>query len=111
MSGDRVGARRATVWAVVDTLVVVYALLPVLWILSLSLKPTSAVKDGKLIPSRVTFDNYRGIFRGDFFSSALINSVGIGLLTTVIAVVLGPWPLMRSRGSTFPASDCSSAPP
>ncbi|BBX62880.1 trehalose ABC transporter permease [Mycobacterium saskatchewanense] len=89
MSGDRVGARRATVWAVVDTLVVVYALLPVLWILSLSLKPTSAVKDGKLIPSRVTFDNYRGIFRGDFFSSALINSVGIGLLTTVIAVVLG----------------------
>ncbi|WP_142280481.1 carbohydrate ABC transporter permease [Mycobacterium saskatchewanense] len=83
------GARRATVWAVVDTLVVVYALLPVLWILSLSLKPTSAVKDGKLIPSRVTFDNYRGIFRGDFFSSALINSVGIGLLTTVIAVVLG----------------------
>ncbi|MEE6175748.1 carbohydrate ABC transporter permease [Mycobacterium sp. 050134] len=83
------GARRATAWAVIDTLVVVYALLPVLWILSLSLKPTSTVKDGRLIPSRVTFDNYRGIFRGDFFSSALINSVGIGLLTTVIAVVLG----------------------
>ena len=36
-----------------------------------------------------TFDNYRGIFRGDFFSSALINSVGIGLITTAIAVLLG----------------------
>ena len=38
-------------WAVIDILVVMYALLPVLWILCLSLKPTSTVKDGKLIPS------------------------------------------------------------
>ena len=89
MGAERMGARRAASWVVVDALVLVYALLPVLWILSLSLKPTSTVKDGKLIPSSVTFDNYRGIFRGDFFSSALINSVGIGLITTVIAVVVG----------------------
>jgi len=81
--------RRKAFWVVIDTLVVVYALLPVLWILSLSLKPTSMVKDGRLIPSSVTLENYRGIFRGEFFSSALINSVGIGLTTTVIAVVLG----------------------
>jgi multiple sugar transport system permease protein len=81
--------RRASVWVIIDTLVLSYALFPVLWILSLSLKPTSTVKDGKLIPTSVTFDNYRGIFRGNFFSSALINSVGIGLLTTVIAVVVG----------------------
>lgn len=89
MGGDRVGARRATMWVLVDALVVMYALVPVLWILSLSLKPTSMVKDGRLIPSSVTFDNYRGIFRGDFFSSALVNSVGIGLTTTVTAVLLG----------------------
>ena len=87
--GARLGARRATFWVVLDTFVVLYALVPVLWILSLSLKPTSTVKDGKLIPSSVTFDNYRGIFRGDVFSSALINSIGIGLTTTAIAVVLG----------------------
>src|SRR6201987_2938922 len=68
-----IGAGRATTWVIVDTLVLLYALFPVLWILSLSLKPTSTVKDGKLIPSSVTFDNYRGI----------------GLLTTVIAVVVG----------------------
>jgi multiple sugar transport system permease protein len=89
MGGERVGARRATAWVIIDTLVLLYALLPVLWILSLSLKPTSTVKDGKLIPSSLTFDNYRGIFRGNLFSSALINSVGIGLFTTVIAVVIG----------------------
>jgi multiple sugar transport system permease protein len=89
MGAERMGARRAAAWVAVDAMVLVYALLPVLWILSLSLKPTSTVKDGKLIPSSLTFDNYRGIFRGDFFSSALINSVGIGLTTTVIAVVIG----------------------
>jgi multiple sugar transport system permease protein len=87
--GELVGARRAAFWAVVDSAVVVYALLPVLWILSLSLKPSSTVKDGRLIPSSVTLDNYRGIFRGEYFSSALVNSVGIGLITTVIAVMIG----------------------
>lgn len=89
MGAERKGARRAAAWVTVDAMVLVYALLPVMWILSLSLKPTSTVKDGKLIPSSLTFDNYRGIFRGNFFSSALINSVGIGVTTTVIAVVVG----------------------
>ncbi|MBV8862944.1 MAG: carbohydrate ABC transporter permease, partial [Mycobacterium sp.] len=74
-------ARRAVGWAVIDVLVLIYALFPVLWILSLSLKPTSTIRDGKLIPSAVTLDNYRGIFQGNFFSAALINSVGIGVIT------------------------------
>ncbi|HUE33322.1 MAG TPA: carbohydrate ABC transporter permease [Mycobacterium sp.] len=102
MGAEPAGARRTVIWAVIDTLVVVYALLPVLWILSLSLKPTSTVKDGKLIPSSVTLANYRGIFRGDFFSSALINSVGIGLITTLIAVVLGAMAAYAIARLNFP---------
>lgn len=86
---ERVDARRVTGWTVVNLLVIVYALLPVLWILSLSLKPTSTVKDGKLIPDGITFDNYKGIFQGNVFSSALVNSIGIGLITTLIAVTIG----------------------
>jgi len=86
---ERVGGGRSTGWTVVNILVVVYALFPVLWILSLSLKPTSSVKDGELIPSQITFENYKGIFQGAIFTSALINSIGIGLITTVIAVVVG----------------------
>lgn len=86
---ERVSPGRATGWTVVNVIVVLYALFPVLWILSLSLKPTSSVKDGNLIPTEVTFDNYKAIFQGDIFSSALINSIGIGLITTVIAVVIG----------------------
>ncbi|MGK2882896.1 MAG: carbohydrate ABC transporter permease [Mycobacterium sp.] len=83
------GARRAAGWLVIDVLVLSYALLPVFWILSLSLKPTADVKDGRLLPKAITFANYEGIFTGDVFSSALINSIGIGLITTVIAVLVG----------------------
>ncbi len=86
---ERVSPGRASGWAVVNIVVVLYALIPVLWILSLSLKPTSTVKDGKFIPSQITFDNYKAIFSGNIFSSALINSIGIGLITTVIAVTIG----------------------
>jgi multiple sugar transport system permease protein len=99
---ERVGAGRATGWTVVNILVVVYALFPVLWILSLSLKPTSTVKDGKLIPSQITFDNYKGIFSGDIFTSALINSIGIGLITTVIAVVVGGMAAYAVARLSFP---------
>src|SRR6201990_171513 len=86
---ERVGAGRATGWTVVNVLVVIYALFPVLWILSLSLKPTSTVNDGKLITSSANLDNYRGIFRGNFVRCSLIDAAGIVLLTTVIAVVVG----------------------
>lgn len=102
MAAKLVDTKRATMWVIIDTVVVGYALLPVLWILSLSLKPTSTVKDGKLIPSSVTLDNYRGIFRGDFFSSALINSIGIGLTTTMIAVVLGAMAAYAIARLAFP---------
>jgi multiple sugar transport system permease protein len=100
--GERVDARRATSWVIIDILVVLYALFPVLWILSLSLKPTSMVKDGKLIPSSVTFDNYRGIFRGNLFASALTNSIGIGLITTAIAVVIGAMAAYAVARLVFP---------
>jgi multiple sugar transport system permease protein len=99
---ERVGARRATSWILVDILVVFYALLPVLWILSLSLKPTSTVRDGKLIPATITFDNYRAIFHGHFFSPALVNSLGIGLITTMIAVVIGAMAAYAVARLAFP---------
>ncbi len=76
-------------WSVVNLLVLLYALVPVLWIASLSFKPAGTIKDGKFIPEKWTLDNYRGIFDTSAFTSALINSIGIGLISTVIAVVIG----------------------
>jgi multiple sugar transport system permease protein len=81
--------RRKAGWSVVNLLVVLYALIPVAWIASLSLKTAGTVTDGNFVPRSLTFDNYRGIFQTSEFTKALINSIGIGLITTVIAVILG----------------------
>jgi multiple sugar transport system permease protein len=81
--------RKKVGWTVVNVLVLLYALVPLLWIISLSFKSTATIADGNFIPRSITFDNYKGIFSTNQFTSALVNSIGIGLITTVIAVVIG----------------------
>ena len=76
-------------WGVLDAIVVVFALIPVLWIASLSFKTTATLTDGNFIPREWTFDNYKLIFKTDQFVRALINSIGIAVISTMIAVVLG----------------------
>ncbi|CAM4135730.1 carbohydrate ABC transporter permease [Kibdelosporangium persicum] len=76
-------------WTVVDVVVVVYALVPVLWILSLSFKTKDAIADRSFIPTEWTFQNYADIFKTTDFIRALVNSIGIAVIATVIAVILG----------------------
>jgi len=76
-------------WGALDLVVVVFALVPVLWIASLSFKTTATLTDGRFIPREWTLDNYRTIFDTDQFVRALINSIGIALIATAVAVVLG----------------------
>jgi multiple sugar transport system permease protein len=76
-------------WGVLDLIVIVLALFPVLWITSLSFKTTATLTDGNFIPREWTLDNYRTIFQTDQFVRSLINSIGIALISTLVAVVLG----------------------
>jgi multiple sugar transport system permease protein len=75
-------------WSTANLLVLVFALFPVFWLLMLSLKTPATIADGRLIPSSWTLDNYKGIFDQSIFTRALVNSIGIGLISTVIAIVL-----------------------
>jgi len=79
---------RRAAWAAASLLVVAVALVPVLWILSLSLKSPATITDQRFWPVDPTLENYRSIFGSALFTRALLNSVGIGLLTTVLAVTL-----------------------
>ena len=63
-------------------------LLPVLWIVSLSLKSPATITDKRLWPVDPTLENYRGIAGSALFTRALLNSVGIGLISTLLAVAL-----------------------
>jgi multiple sugar transport system permease protein len=71
-----------------SALIVVYTLVPVVWIISLSLKEGDDINNGKFWPTRWTFDNYQTVFQTPLFTSALRNSVGIALISTFISVVL-----------------------
>ncbi|WP_297742441.1 carbohydrate ABC transporter permease [uncultured Tessaracoccus sp.] len=78
-------------WTVIAIFVGIYTLFPVFSILATSFKPTAELSSGKLLPNNWTAENYTNIFAGsasDLFIPALINSLGITLISTLIAVVL-----------------------
>ncbi len=76
-------------WALGTVVVLFYALIPVVWIISLSLKDPTTIGDQKFFPREVTFDNYDSVFEGGLgFNRALINSIGIAIITTVLALAL-----------------------
>jgi multiple sugar transport system permease protein len=89
-------------WAFVGFVVFVFALFPVFWILMLSLKSPATVSDGRLIPKEWSTENYKTIFEQDIFTRALINSLGIGLISTVIAVVLAAMAAYAIARLNFP---------
>jgi multiple sugar transport system permease protein len=65
------------------------ALVPVLWLASLSFKDPATIADGSFLPRKWTLENYRGIFDTSLFTRALVNSIGIAVIATVLAVVVG----------------------
>ncbi|HMG43893.1 MAG TPA: carbohydrate ABC transporter permease [Acidimicrobiales bacterium] len=82
-------SRRRTVgWAVAGLLIVTYTLVPVAWIVSLSFKKGDDIDNKSFLPKQWTWDNYRQVFDTDLFTSALRNSIGISLISTVLSVTL-----------------------
>jgi multiple sugar transport system permease protein len=81
-------ARQRVGWGTANTVTVLLVLIPVLWIVSLSFKTPTAITDPSFIPSQWTTSNYSGILKSSEFIRPLINSIGIGVIATFIAVVL-----------------------
>jgi multiple sugar transport system permease protein len=80
-------ARQRAGWTTANFVVIALALIPVLWLLSLSFKTPTAVLDPSLIPAHWTWGNYSSILTNSQFLRPVVNSIGIGLISTVIAVV------------------------
>ena len=81
-------ARRISGWSSAIFVVVVVSLVPVLWIVMLSLKTPATATDGSFIPHAWTLSNYSDIFKLGTFTDALRNSIGIALISTALAVLL-----------------------
>jgi multiple sugar transport system permease protein len=81
-------ARQKVGWGSANAIAVILALIPVLWIVSLSFKDPSTITDATFWPTKWTGGNYSGILKTSQFIRPLINSIGIGIIATLIAVTL-----------------------
>ena len=93
---------RMTRWGIANTVVVAWTLFPIWWLIALSFKDPTTLSDGSFWPQKWSWANYSGIFHGDAFVRPLINSIGIGLISTVISVVLGTMAAYAIARLTFP---------
>ena len=81
--------RQKVLWIIGTIVVLFYALIPVLWIISLSLKDPTTIGDQKFFPIEVDVGQLRRRLQGGLgFNHALINSIGIAMITTLIALVV-----------------------
>jgi multiple sugar transport system permease protein len=82
---------KINVWTVIGAgVILVWCLLPIAWIVSLSLKPVEETATGspQFLPQEVTVDNYRTVLEDDLFQRALFNSFGISLIATTLSVII-----------------------
>ena len=87
-TGTTTTGRQKVTWGGINFVVVALALIPVLWMISLSFKTPTAILDPSFVPAQWTWGNYTQILQTSTFVRPLINSIGIGLIATFIAVVL-----------------------
>ena len=91
--GERMMQRstKAKVGTVIGFIVImVWCLLPIAWIMTLSLKPVEETATGspQFLPEEGTIDNYETVLKDDLFQRALFNSFGISLIATTLSVII-----------------------
>jgi len=84
--------RDKALWSIAILVVCLFALIPVLWIISLSFKTPATITDQSFLPTEFSTENYKSLFTGGIsespFIKPLINSILIASITTVISIVL-----------------------
>lgn len=94
--------RRKWMWVGVNAVVLLYAFIPVIWIVSLSLKDAGSLNDGNFFPRSITWASYQQIFANNDFTRALINSIGICIISTFLAILLAMFAAYAIARLDFP---------
>lgn len=77
-------------WTIAGIVIVIYSFFPLAWMISLAFKPPSDIVSGnpQFLPTAWTLDNFATIFSDSLFTRALLNSIGIAVIATLISVVI-----------------------
>jgi multiple sugar transport system permease protein len=104
-TSPRTTVQQKSGWGIANFVVIALALIPVIWLFSLSFKTPAAVLDPSFLPSHWsswTVSNYSQILKTSQFIRPLVNSIGIGLISTFIAVVLASMAAYAVARLAFP---------
>src|SRR5262244_968456 len=98
------GRRTSHWWTVWGVLILVWALFPLLWMVSLSFKDPNTFRSQTptFFPSHWVWTNYKTVFSDTLFTSAFRNSVGVSLIATTFAVVVAMFAAYAIARLDFP---------
>jgi multiple sugar transport system permease protein len=97
--------RKTVLWWIGGAVIVLYALFPIAWIISISLKAPSDIANGQFLPTSLSWQNYEDILTGsasDLFLPSLRNSFGICLIATAISCLLAMFAAYAIARLDFP---------
>jgi multiple sugar transport system permease protein len=97
------GRKTSNWWTVWGVLILLWAMFPLLWMVSLAFKAPSALQGNpSFFPEDWTWDNFRTVFDDELFTSALRNSFGISIIATAISVVIAMFAAYAIARLDFP---------
>lgn len=75
---------------IIASLAAIYALVPIVFVVSAALNPLNTVSAASLIPSRITFDHFASIFNDQFhpWPIWIFNSYVVAAVTAIVVVAL-----------------------
>ncbi|MEG8183241.1 carbohydrate ABC transporter permease [Nocardia terpenica] len=96
--------KRSRWWTGAGIAIVGYSLFPLAWMISLAFKPPSDIASGRpqFLPTSPTFGNFAKVFGQSLFTRALLNSVGIALIASLLAVVVATFAAYAIARLEFP---------
>jgi multiple sugar transport system permease protein len=97
--------RTKVLWWIAGAVIVLYALFPIAWIISISFKAPSDIANGQFLPTSLSWQNYEDILTGsasDLFLPSLRNSFGICLIATAISCLLAMFAAYAIARLDFP---------
>ena len=91
-------------WTVWGLLILLWALFPLVWMVSLSFKDPDTFRSSKpkFWPEDWSWDNYRTVFNDSLFTSALRNSFGIAIIATSLSVIVAMFAAYAIARLDFP---------
>jgi multiple sugar transport system permease protein len=98
------GSRTSRWWTAWGALILVWAVFPLLWMVSLSFKDPNTFRSStpSFFPEKWVWTNYHTVFSDSLFTSALRNSAGIAVIATGLSVIVAMFAAYAISRLDFP---------